>query len=96
MTRVTRAPGTSPVPARWRELPETDAVTAYLLIFHLDRWEAEHSGWRVEWHPVFGYWEALRQRGAETVSLCRTSADELFARVEEFLAGEAAGPGTRP
>jgi len=96
MTAATRAAGTSPVAARWRELPETDAVSAYLLTFRLDRWEAEHAGWLVEWHPIFGYWEALRQRGAETVALCRASVDELFARVEEFLAGEAAALRMRP
>ena len=73
----------------WRcGLPDTGLVSGYLLAVRLDRWELDHPGWVAEWRADFCYWEALRRRPAEVVSVCRATVDELFARVDEFLAGE--------
>jgi hypothetical protein len=67
-----------------------DDVGAYLLAVRVGAWETEHPGWSVEHQADYGYWEALWRPEAQVVPVCRTSIEDLFERVDEVLATEAA------
>ena len=74
------------------QFPGGDVISGYLLAAHLDLWAAEHPGWTISYSADFGYWEALRRRDRQLVSVCRPTVGEVFARVDEVLAAETA-PG---
>jgi hypothetical protein len=64
-------------------------LDAYLVVERVRAWEAVHPGWSLERHADLGYWEAFRVRGAEWITVCRHSLDDLDVRVDEILAAEA-------
>jgi hypothetical protein len=80
-------------PARRRHGDRGDDVAslpdAYVVVGRVRAWKAAHPGWSLDRHADLGYWEAFRVRGAERITVCRHSLDDLDVRVDEILAAEA-------
>lgn len=75
-------------PARRRHGDRGDDV-AYVVVGRVRAWKAAHPGWSLDRHADLGYWEAFRVRGAERITVCRHSLDDIYVRVDEILAAEA-------